>query len=477
MILQPCGGFSLFLAGTGRSPTAPKPSPLPVGAFAERPTPLNARYTLRVAYFIAQRVAFNSQQRFSKIIIRIAIAAIALSVAVMIAATSLVAGFKQEISEKVFGFWGHIQIIHFESNRSFEVVPIRKDSTLVEQLKAAQGVQYPEPVYFLGRLMHFNRTTQTQGRIRQVQVFAEKAGIIKTGDELEGIVLKGIGEDYDWSFFRDYLKSGDTLALAGTSVSNGIVISAQTAARLRLEIGDKLQVHFVEEGQQRVRPFKVTGIYKTGLEEYDKKFAMVDIRQIQQLNGWAPDEVGGYEVYLDHIDDLQLYWKYIYEEALTTDLFAQTIREMYPSIFGWLDLQDINVQFIFLLMIVVAIINMTTALMILIYERTNMIGVLKALGLPTWQIRKIFLYYAAYIIGLGLLWGNGLGLGLCWLQDAFGLIQLEESVYYVPTAPVQVRPLSVIALNIGTLAITLLSMIVPSYLVTRISPLQAVRFK
>ncbi len=428
-------------------------------------------------YFIAKRVAFAGKKSFSTIIIRIAIAAIALSVAVMIIATSFVSGFKSEISDKVFGFWGHIQAIHFESNRSFEVTPIKRDTQFYHNLDTIQSVTYERPVIFLGRLWDYKRKQTTKGGIRQVQVFAEKAGIIKTNGELEGIVLKGVADDYEWDFFQNYLLEGETLDLTDTVASKGILISKQTSKRLRLGIGDKLIVYFVEGEQQRARPFKVRGIFKTGLEEYDKKFAIIDIRQIQKLNGWAADEVGGFEIFLDDISDLDLYWKHIYEEQLPPDLFAQTIREMYPNLFGWLDLQDINVQFILLLMILVAIINMTTALMILIFERTNMIGILKALGNTNWQVRRIFLYYAAYIIGLGLFWGNLMGIGFCFLQEHFELIKLQEEAYYVSVAPVDISWTVVILLNVGTLIVTLIAMIVPSFLVTRISPVKAVRYK
>ena len=432
---------------------------------------------MNLPYFIAQRVAFNAKKSFSTIILRIAIAAIALSVMVMIIATSFVSGFKSEISEKVFGFWGHIQVIHFESNRSFEVVPIQKDTALFNRLDTVTSVAYNKPVYLFGNLMDFTKTKHSRGGIRHSQVYAEKAGIIKTKENLEGIVLKGVGDDYDWDFFGNYLLEGETLDLLDSTASKGILISQQTANRLKLDVGGKLTVHFVEGDRQRVRPFKVAGIYKTGLEEYDKKFAIVDIRQIQRLNGWNENEVGGFEVYLDDIRDLDLYWKYVYEEELDTDLFAQTIREMYPNLFGWLDLQDINVQFILLLMILVAIINMTTALMILIFERTNMIGILKALGNTNWQIRKTFLYYAAYIIGLGLFWGNVIGIGFCFLQKYIGIVRLDETAYYVSIAPVEMNWTVILLLNIGTLIITLLAMIIPSYLVTQISPVKAVRFK
>lgn len=428
-------------------------------------------------YFLARRVAFSGRKSFSTIIIRIAIAAIALSVSVMIIATAFVAGFKSEISEKVFGFWGHIQVIHFESNRSFEVVPIERDTQFYKNLDAIESVAYDRPLIFLGRLWDYKQHQTSRGGIRQVQVFAEKAGIIKTKNELEGIVLKGVSDDYDWQFFKNYLQEGEILDLSDTTAATGILISRQTAQRLKLKIKDKLVVYFVEGDQQRARMFKVTGIFKTGLEDYDKKFALIDIRQIQKLNNWQPNEVGGFEIFLEDIRDLDLYWKRIYEEELDSDLFAQTIREMYPNIFGWLDLQDINVQFILLLMIVVAIINMTTALMILIFERTNMIGILKALGNTDWHVRQVFLYYAAYIIGLGLLWGNGIGLLFCFLQKHFGLIQLQEEAYYVSVAPIELSWLTIVLLNVGTLIVTLLAMIIPSYLVTRISPVQAVRYK
>lgn len=436
---------------------------------------------MNLPYFIARRVAFaaskSGKQNFSSIIIRIAIAAIALSVAVMIVATSLVAGFKSEISEKVFGFWGHIQVIHFESNRSFEVIPIQKDTALLHQLDTLQSVVYTRPTYLFGRLLKIQQEEKTRGRVRNVQVFAEKAGIIKTKENLEGIILKGVGEDYDWRFFSEYLLEGNALNLADTTPTKGILISKQTADRLQLEVGGKLRVHFVEGNQQRVRPFRVQGIYKTGLEDYDRKFALIDIRQIQKLNRWQPNEVGGFEVFLEDIRDLDLYWKHIYEEELDSDLFAQTIREMYPNLFSWLDLQDVNVQFILLLMVLVAIINMTTALMILIFERTNMIGILKALGSTNWKIRHIFLYYAAYIIGVGLFWGNLMGIGICLLQDQFGIIRLDEAAYFVSVAPVELNWLNILLLNVGTLVVTLIAMLVPSYLVTSISPVKAVRYR
>ncbi len=243
-----------------------------------------------------------------------------------------------------------------------------------------------------------------------------------------------------------------------------------------MSVGDKFDIHFVERGQQIKRRFTVSGIYKTGLDEYDRKFALVDIRQIQSLLNWTPEQVSGFEVFVDNLDDLSAISEYIYYEQLPTNLYAETIREKIPEIFEWLDLQNINEAVILSLMIIVAIINMITALLILILERTNMIGILKALGTSNWRIRSVFLYYAAYIVLTGLLFGNLLGLGFCWLQDTFEFIRLDEANYYLSVAPIAINWWWVLALNAGTLGITLVFLILPSYLVSRVDPVKAIRF-
>jgi lipoprotein-releasing system permease protein len=486
---------------------------------------------MNLSAFVAQRVAFQSKNSFSALIIRIAIAAVALSVAIMICATALVSGFKQTISDKIFGFWGHVHITNYDSNNSFESIPISVRQSFYPSLDTLGRIDYIATHNFLGYEWRTNE--RTKGGVRRVQMFANKAGIIKTQTQLEGIVLKGIGADYDWHFLRQFLVAGDTLALpnwrfipdylagkypvlanekqdstrnrfdaivpnappllaqaqqkaeadsvynalADTAVSNKIIISESTAHRLKITVGDKFTVHFVEGDNQRVRKFTVSGIYKTGLEEYDRKFALVDIRQIQQLNNWRPYQVSGFEVFLDNIADIDPMGQYIYYQQTGSDLYAQTIKERYPNIFGWLDLQDVNERFILLLMLIVSVINMTTALMILILERTNMIGTLKALGGTNWVIQKMFLHYAAIIVGRGLLWGNIIGIGLCLAQKYGQIIRLDESAYYVSVAPIHLDFLTILLLNIGTLAITLLVLLVPSMLVARISPVKAIRFK
>lgn len=431
---------------------------------------------MQFSYFLASRVAASGQRSFSRLIIRIAVVAVALSVAVMVVSTALIAGFKQEIADKIFGFWGHIHITDPSANRSLlEAYPISREQPFYPGLDSVAQVEYITFDEILGQ--EVERREMTAGGIRHIQVYALFPGIIDTGKELEGIVLKGVGDDFEWSFLEDYLVRGDTLRLSPDSLSRDILISQQTADRLNVDVGDNFIVNFVEKGEQLKRRFLIQGIYKTGLEEYDRQFALVDIRQIQRLLGWREDQVGGFEVFVEDLNDLDPIAEYIYYEELPTDLYAETIRQKVPEIFDWLDLQDINEAVILGLMTVVAIINMMTALLILILERTNMIGILKALGATNWTIRRIFLYYASYIILLGLFWGNVLGLLLCWLQDRFGFIRLDEANYYLSVAPVAVNWWSILLLNAGTLAVILLFLLIPSWMVTRISPVKAIRFK
>ncbi|MEM9921688.1 MAG: FtsX-like permease family protein [Bacteroidota bacterium] len=432
---------------------------------------------MNLPYFIARRVATSSQLSFSRLIIRIAITAIALSVTVMIVATALIAGFKSQISSKIFGFWGHIHITSTNVTRTFEAYPVNVRQDFYPLIDTIGGILYEDRAKLMGYEMNYSSQFQTKGGIKHIQVFAHKPGIIKTKKDIEGIILKGISTDFDWENLQDYLIEGRIIEFPDSSKSSDIIISDQTSKRLKLKVDDQFIIHFVEEGQQLRRRLKVCGIYKTGLEEYDKKFALVDIRQIQDVLGWSEDQVGGFEVFIDHIEDLDPINEYIYYEVIPNDLYSQTIKEKFGSIFEWLALQDINEMVILILITIVSIINMITALLILILERTNMIGVLKALGSTNWDIRKIFLYHAAYIIGLGVLIGNVIGIVLCVLQDRFEFIKLSEADYYLSVAPVELNLWTILLLNLGTLFFTLLFLILPSYLVTRISPVKAIRFK
>lgn len=418
-------------------------------------------------------MAASGQKSFARLIIRIAITAVALSIAVMLIATSLIKGFKSEISAKMFGFWGHIHITSVQQATTYEPIPISANQPFLSRLKGVKNVPLLEPNFF-DRLQ--NRT-ETRGGIRHVQVYATKAGIIKTKDNFEGIVLKGIGADFDWSFVEQNLVEGRKINLCATDSCHDILISQSTANRLNIKTGSKFIVHFVRNNAQEQRLFQVCGIYKTGLEEYDKKFALVDIAHIQSLLGWSENQIAGFEVFTDNLSDLNSIQEYVYNELITNNLSSQTIRQEEPAIFDWLDLQDVNEQVILILMVVVSIINMVTALLILILERTNMIGTLKALGTTNWRIQKIFLYYGVIIIFMGLLIGNAIGLGLGWLEQKYKFIHLSEVDYYLSYAPIQFDFWTILLLNIGTLIITTLFLLLPTFMVLSITPVKAIRFK
>jgi lipoprotein-releasing system permease protein len=406
---------------------------------------------MKISWFISRRLAFTANQSFSRLIIRVAITAVALSVAVMIVAVGIVNGFQKEISEKVFGFWGHITIRSLEQGRSYGEVPISTNQPFYPTLEQLPGV-------------------------RHIQVFATKAGILKTGKEIEGIVLRGIGKDFDWSYLQHFLVDGKIFVAGDSAAQKNIIISQTTASRLKLKTGDQLLVYFVQQ-PMRYRKLTISGIYKTGLDEYDRLYALVDIGLIQKINGWPEDQVGGFEVYINNVKELDRLGAVINGEYVGQDLQAKTLREINPNLFDWLDLQTMNERVIIILMILIAVINMTTVLLILILERTNMIGVLKSLGGSNWMIRRIFLYHAAYITVFGLLLGNAIGIGLCLVQKYFHIITLPEESYYVSVAPVMLNPPVIVLINLGTLAVCLVTLIIPSYLVSRITPVKAIRFK
>lgn len=407
---------------------------------------------MNLPFFIAKRMALGQQKSFSSLIIKIAIAAIALSLAVMLISTALVMGFKKEISNKVFGFGGHIQITSFDANRSFEdLSPISKNETFYPYLDTLTG-------------------------IKNVQVYAHKIGVLKNEETIEGIILKGIGSDFDWSYFQTYLKEGTTFEVQDSIKSNAILLSQYTANRLGIGVGEEILSYFVQK-RIRYRKFKVVGIFKTGIEEVDERFAIVDIAHIQKLNKWEKDEVGGCSVILDDVANLEPMNEYIHYQVLDPDLKSVTVKQLNPGIFEWLELQNMNEIIILTLMVIVAVINMITALLILILERTNMIGILKALGTTNQSIRWVFLYNAAYIIGIGLLLGNLIGLGICALQHYFEFITLPEESYYLSVAPIDFNWLNILIINIGTFLVALLALIVPSYLVSFIDPIKAIRFE
>ncbi|MCK0130998.1 ABC transporter permease [Flavobacteriaceae bacterium F08102] len=405
--------------------------------------------------FLARRIIAGTQYKstISSSIIKIAISAIALGVIIMLITIATGVGLQKKIKEKIAGFNGHVQITNFEDNNSqitISPVSIRQDF-------------YPE----------FN----TVSGVKNIQVFATKGGIIRTETDFEGVLLKGVGSDYDWSFFKSYLTEG-TLPTFSDEVSNDILISSITAKRMKLGINDKCNVFFMKDdptAAPNARSFKIVGIYNTGFQEFDEFYILGDIRHIQRLNKWEEDEVGGFEVLLDDFDKLTSKGKEIYT-AIPSDLNALTIAERFDSIFEWLGLLDTNIIVIIAIMILIAGINMITALLVLILERTQMIGILKALGSANWSIRKIFLYNASYLIAKGLFWGNLIGISILMAQKYFGFIQLNPESYYVSEAPVYLSMGYIVLLNVGVLVLCMLMLLIPSFIVSKISPVKAIKF-
>jgi lipoprotein-releasing system permease protein len=405
---------------------------------------------LNTSYFIASHLLKGKNSTgFSKPIINIAILGIALGMAVMLLAVAIVSGFKSQIRDKVIGFGSHIQILHYDTRNYLEPNPVKKDSEM-----------------FSAILQHPN--------VSHLQVFANKPGIIKTGEDIEGVMLKGIDTDFKNDFFTERLLEGSFFTVNDTAVTNDVVISKNIADKLNLKLGDNLVMYFFRE-VTRVRKFRISGIYRTGLEEFDKLYVLADIKHVQRLNDWDPSYVSGFEI---HVNDFSLVEQTAEEinEEIGFDLNAVTIRDLNPQIFDWLDLQDINVKIILTLMILVAGINMISTLLIIILEKTRTIGVLKALGMHNGGIREIFLLNASFIIGKGLLWGNIAGLLFCYLQYEYNFIKLDEANYYISSVPIHLEVLDVLLLNLGTLLICLLMMLLPSYIITRILPVKAIRF-
>jgi lipoprotein-releasing system permease protein len=400
--------------------------------------------------FIAGRILSPDKNNFSHPIVRIAIVSIALGMTVMLVSISILTGFQKQIREKVIGFGAHIEITRFDENSSFEPRPVSIKQPFYPSLEKVRG-------------------------IRHIQVYANKAGIIKTKDQIQGVVLKGIGKDYDWSFFKDKIIAGTCFHLPDTGKTNDILISKSIASLLKLEVNQDIRMYFISGSQTLGRKFHISGIFETGLEELDRMYVIGDLRHIQKLNSWTTDQVGGFEVFLDDFKDLDRFEKYIYR-TIGFSLDAVTIRQLYPQIFDWLDLQDINVLIILILMVLVAGITMISTLLILILERTNMIGILKALGMRNRNIRMIFLYNAVYIIASGLFWGNLAGIALCLIQLKSGIITLPQESYYVSVVPVNLNILNIFVLNAGTLMVCLMMLLLPSYIITRVSPVKAIRF-
>lgn len=404
----------------------------------------------------------EGKKNISGSLVNVAVFGITLCIAVMIIAVAILFGFKKEIRNKIVGFGGNIQIVNYDANSSYETQPVNRNQDFLPKLKQTSGVTH-------------------------VQEFAIKAGIIKTKSDVQGVVLKGVGSDFDWAFFKKNLVEGSTFNVVDSAKSNSIIISKYLSNLLKLKVNDDFLVYFIpKQGASqefpKARKFKISGIYETSVEEMDKIFVICDIGHIQKLNKWDENQVSGFEVYIKDFDDVD----HMKEEVNDvvgygmsengSFLRVQSIKEKYPQIFDWLDLQDMNVVIILILMLAVSGFNMISGLLILILDRTNMIGILKALGASSKNVRQIFILESGFLIMKGLLWGNIFGIGLCLAQKYFGLFKLDAATYYLSQVPIDLNIWYLLALNIGTIVVTILMQILPSLIIARLSPAETIKY-
>lgn len=371
----------------------------------------------------------------------------------MIVSVATGIGLQQKIRDKVSAFNGHVIISNYDNNQSeVTLVPISKKQNFYPKFTSVPEVTH-------------------------IQAIANKAGIIRTETAFEGIILKGVGTDYRWDNIKEYIVWG-SLPDFSKGINQEVVISQFLANRLGLKVGDTFNTFFIKEEQNKlpnIRRFKISGIFNSGFQEFDATYIIGDIRHIQRMNKWKPDEVGAFEVFVNDFDNIETIGEKVYEQTTSTQ-DTRTIVEKYSYIFEWLKLFDFNIVIILAIMILVATINMVVALLVLILERTQMIGILKALGASNWSVRKIFLYNAFYLIVRGLFWGNLIGISLLLLQQYFGIIKLNPENYYVNQAPVYLNWGCVLLLNLLTVTVCFLVLLIPSYIITKISPVKAIRF-
>ena len=410
---------------------------------------------MNLEYFIAKRLitAKDYKSSISAPIIKIAISAIAIGIIMMMVSVATGIGLQKKIRDKVSAFNGQIIISNYDNNNSeVTTVPISKQQDFYPNFKSVPEVSH-------------------------IQAVASKAGIIRTENAFEGIIFKGVGADYDWNNIKEYIVDGKLPDFA-KALNEDVIISRFLADRLNLKIGDQFNTFFIKEEQGKLpnsRRFKIVGIFNSGFQDFDATYIIGDIRHIQRINKWSESQVGAFEIFVKDFNEIKSTGNKIYEKT-SSNLDTQTIVEKYSYIFDWLKLFDFNIVIILGVMILVATINMVVALLVLILERTQMIGILKSMGANNWSVRKIFLYNAFYLILRGLFWGNLIGISILLIQQQFGIIKLNPENYYVNQAPVYLNWMYILLLNLLTVGVCFLVLLIPSYIITKISPVKAIRF-
>ena len=411
--------------------------------------------------FIARRLFREKENKhhLSRKIINIALVGISLGITVMLISVAIVTGFKKEIRNKVIGFGSHIQVVNYDSNFSYETAPVNSNQPFLDELSDISNIQ-------------------------SMNVFATKPGIIKTDEYIQGIVLKGVAQEYNWDFFSKHLTEGRLPDIATPDRSPEVLISSNLGALLLLKVNDPIFMYFINQDEQipRIRQFRVAGIYNTSLQEFDDLFVIGDLRQIQHINNWDSTQVSGFEITVKDFNKLEETENAVRDRIINyslvpgSTLHPVSIVRKYPQIFDWLSILDMNVWVILTLMVVVAGFNMISALLVLILERSSMIGVLKSLGSRNKSLRKIFLYLSCFLISRGMFWGNLIGIGMLLLQKYLNIMKLDPSSYYMEVVPVHISLLNIILLNLGAITITMIMLIFPAYFVSKISPDKSMRF-
>lgn len=414
---------------------------------------------MNTEFFLARRISQRGNSDSKNVMVRIATLTVAISIAVMIVAMAVITGFKSVLTQKLVGFGGHVQVTELSGNTSLETLPILRSTTLEEKV---------------GALTDFG----------SISPYAIKGGVLKTDEAMQGVVLKGVEADYDWSFFESNLIEGSLPRIVDSIRTKDILISQSLARMLRLGVGDRARMLFVQ-GDKPPRPdeFKVSGIYSTGFDEMDNVMLLTDIRNVQRLNGWSYDQITGYEINTADFANLDRFAGEVYDIVLEEEtqgrqvLMTATIRDQFPNLFDWLKAHNVNAAVIIVIMLLVALLNMISALLIILLERTRMIGVLKALGMTNPSLQKMFLMRSGFIIAKGLLWGNIIGIGLCLLQRYTGAVKLDESAYFIAQVPVELSLWWLAALNIGTLAVILTLLALPTSIISKVKPEKTIRFQ